>query len=371
MKEAKINICHIISGDLWAGAEAQAYALIKGLSKKSSLQLNVITFSNGCLTKKLMDAGISVNVIDEKINNVLKMAWHIYRILRGKHIDIIHVHGYKETFLGGLAARFCLVKGVVRTHHGKGVIDSVFCHRLIEKINAIFFSDKLISVSEDLKQHLIAHKYRRDSITVIHNGILSGEIKLSTPVMRLKSELQISSGTFVVGTMGRMVSVKGHRYFLEGAKEVLTRYDNIVFVIAGDGPLMQKTQQEIKQLGIESQVRLIGFRNDPFDVMKMFDIFAMTSLHEGIPMVLLEAMYLEKPIIATKVGGIGEIIIDRWNGLLISPKDRQEFASACLELIKDCTLREKLSNNARKDIISKYGIERVTEDVEKLYKGFL
>lgn len=371
MEEGKINICHIITGDLWGGAEAQTYALLKGLSKKRSLKLNVITFSNRYLTEKLIDAAIHVDVIDEKINSALRITWYIYEILNKRHVDIVHAHGYKETFLGGLAARFCRVNGIVRTHHGKGVIDSGIYHRLIEKVNSIFFSDKLIAVSEDLKRCLIAYGYQGDSITVIHNGILAEEVKPSISADKLKNELQIDQGTLIVGTMGRMVAVKGHKYFIEGAREVLAKRDDVVFVIAGDGPLMQEMRQEIKQLGIESKVKLIGFRSDPFNIINVFDIFAMTSLHEGIPTVLLEAMWLGKPIIATKVGGIPEIVSDRWNGLLIVPMDAHEFALACLELIEGGALRDKLSGNAQKDFINRYDIERVTEDVEKLYKGLL
>jgi glycosyltransferase involved in cell wall biosynthesis len=367
----KINICHIVSGDIWAGAEAQAYALIKGLSKKKSLNLTVIAFNDGGLTKKIRDSGIHVEVVDENSYDALRMIVYICGILRKNRIDIIHTHGYKETLLGGGAARLSRIKGIVRTHHGKGVIDGVFHHRLIEKVNSNFFSDVLISVSDDLRQFLIANGYRRDKITVIHNGILSRDVEPSISADRQKDELKLERGAFVIGTLGRMVAVKGHKYFLVGAKRVLEKHENVVFVIAGDGPLMQETRQEVNQLGIEKKVRLIGFRNDPFNILNMFDIFVMTSLHEGIPMVLLEAMCLGKPIIATKVGGIPEIISDRRNGLLILPMDPEEFASKCIELIGDSALRDQLSNNARNDFISHYDVGRVAEKVEQLYRSFL
>ncbi|HET6464273.1 MAG TPA: glycosyltransferase family 4 protein [Nitrospiria bacterium] len=368
---AKINICHIVSGDLWAGAEAQAYALIKGLSKKESLNLSAITFNPGRLTHKIMESGIPVNVVDENKFNMLRMIVVIYGFLRKNHIDIIHTHGYKETLLGGLAARFSRARGIVRTHHGKGVVNGVLRHRLIEKMNSVFFSDELIAVSDDLMRFLITKGYRKDKITVIHNGILSEEVKPDVSADDLKDELKIEPGAFVIGTLGRMVAVKGHGHFLEGAKRVLEKYENVFFVIVGDGPLMEETQQEVKRIGIETKTRLTGFRSDPFNLIYMFDVFTLTSLDEGIPSVLLEAMCLSKPIIATKVGGIPEIVSDRWNGLLIAPMDAQEFASACIELLEDGALRDKLSVNARKDFISKYDIERVTDDVEKVYTRFL
>ncbi|MBI3805604.1 MAG: glycosyltransferase family 4 protein [Nitrospirae bacterium] len=371
MEAGKIHICHIISGDLWAGAEAQAYTLLKGLSKKPSLQLSAITFSNGYLAKKLLDANIPVDVVDEKANNALQISRNIYRILKRRDVRIVHTHGYKETFLGGMASRLSRVKGIIRTHHGKGVIDSGAYHSLIEKLNSLFFSDALISVSEDLKRCLTDYGYQRVNIDVVHNGILTDEVRPTASSDKIKSELQIDQESIVIGTMGRMVAIKGHRYFIEGAKEVLAKHDHLVFIIAGDGPLMDGMRQEIKRFGIESKVKLIGFRNDPFNVLNIFDLFAMTSLHEGIPTVLLEAMWLGKPIIATRVGGIPEIISDGCNGLLIDPADGHAFASACLRLIDDRVLRDKLSEGARESFIGKYDVGRVAENIEKIYKRFL
>lgn len=371
MERGKINICHIVSGDLWAGAEAQTYALLKGLFKRQSLQLNAVIYNEGLLSKKLEEAGIHVDVIDEKKNSPARVMWSIRRILREKKVHIVHTHGYKETFLGGLAARLCQVKGIVRTHHGKGVVDSGRYHRIVEKINSTLLSDKLISVSEDLKRCLIEHRFHSNNITVIHNGILCEDVKASLSADILKKELQIPERAFVVGTLGRIVPVKGHRYLLEGARKVLGKFDHVVFVVAGDGPLLPEMNNMVKQFGIEDKVRFTGFRGDPFDVMNMFDIFVMTSLHEGIPTVLLEAMWLGKPVIATKVGGIPEIISHRWNGLLIAEENSNEVASACIELIEDECLRDNLSRNARKDFKGLHDIERVAGDVERLYRGLL
>jgi L-malate glycosyltransferase len=365
-----INACHIITGDLWAGAESQAYALIVGLSKSRGINLNVITFNHGILVRKLTASGIKVEVISEKSNNFLKMIWAIYTILKSTETEIIHTHGYKETLLGGTAARLYRVKCIVRTHHGKGVMDASLKHQLIEKFNKTFFTDRVISVSEDLKIFLISRGFKENIITVIHNGVNANDVAAIREKSSVRTELNIDDRAIVVGTVGRMVKVKGHKYFIEGAKAILTKEINVVFIIAGDGPLMNEIKKEIKKLGISKQVKLLGFRKDAYDIINLFDIFALTSLHEGIPMVLLEAMFLKKPIIATNVGGIPEILSDRRNSLLIPPMDSGAFSAACLELIENIALRQQIAENAKIDVAAKYQSGQVADKVEKLYRQF-
>ncbi|HEX8948213.1 MAG TPA: glycosyltransferase family 4 protein [Dissulfurispiraceae bacterium] len=371
MPDIKANICHIISGDLWAGAEAQACALVKSLAKSRRLRLHVITFNHGPLAEKLGTSGIHVEVIDEGKENAARMLRRIYLTLGREHTDILHTHGYKETFLGGLAARACGVRAIIRTHHGKGVIDGTFSHRLAERWNAAFFEDRSIAVSGELRGLLDSRGSGARNMAVIHNGIPCEEIKPSAPAERVREGLEIRGDALVIGTMGRMVPVKGHKYFLEGAKDVLARHRETVFVIAGGGPLMDEMHGLAESLGIRDRVRLTGFTGSPFDVMNIFDIFTLPSLHEGIPMALLEAMAMGKPIIATGVGGIPEVVADRTDGLLIPPTDARAFASACLELIGDPAMRARLAKNAKGKVMAEYDIGRTAEKVLKLYGEFL
>ena len=367
MDTGKINVCHIISGDLWGGAEAQAFTLIQELNKSSKNRISVITFNDGLLAEKLTKYRVKTFILHEKAHNNLKMIFRMSQIFREEKVNLIHTHGYKETFLSGFAARFSGVKNIVRTHHGKGIIEGKFRHRLIEKINAYLFCDKLISVSEDLKKSLIAKKLGDCSIEVIHNGIQLDEVRSGKPICEVKKELDIPCEAFCIGTLGRMVKVKGHRFFIEGAQRVIAKNPNIYFIIAGDGPLMGEAYNYIERSGIGRNVKLVGFRNDPYDVINSFDIFALTSLHEGIPMVLLEAMCLRKPVISTNVGGIPEIIKNGFNGMLIDPGDSERFADACFKLIDNKELQNKLCQNAYNDIYYNYSSISVADKVCSVY----
>jgi len=361
------NVCHIITGDLWAGAESQAFSLVKRLSGEKHIKIVAIVFNNGVLADKLQHHNIKTYIIDEKINTAIKITLQLWKILKQENFDLIHTHGYKETFLAGIAAKFNGVNQIVRTHHGKGIIGTDFKHYWIEKINNFLFSDKLIAVSKDLKGFLVNKKMGRNSIEVIYNGVSTDDVKPEKSSLHVKKELRIPDDAMILGTMGRMVSVKGHQYFLEGAKKVISANSDIYFIIAGDGPLMQKNMDWVQREGLTNNIKLIGFRDDPYDILNSFDIFVLTSLHEGIPMVLLEAMYIEKPVIATGVGGIPEIISDGENGILIPSMDPKALADACMELIVNDALRKKLTDNCKNIVMERYTTDTVAEKVVQLY----
>lgn len=361
------NVCHIITGDLWAGAESQVFSLVKRLSKE--INIIVIVFNNGLLADKLKHHRIRTYVIDEKINTSIKIILQIAKILKNENINLIHTHGYKETFLAGIASKINGIKKKVRTHHGRGIIGGDYKHYWIEKLNSSLFGYSLIAVSKDLKEFLVHNGIGGKTIEVIYNGISTDDVTSEKSELKVKNELGIPDGAMIIGTMGRMVGVKGHQYLLEGAKNIIDANPNIFFVIAGNGPLMQKNKEWVHNEGLTNNIKLIGFRNDPYDILNIFDIFVLTSLHEGIPMVLLEAMYMEKPVIATNVGGIPEIISDGENGILIPSMSSRAFTEACLELILNMNKGLQMAKNAKKDVLDKYTDDAVTEKVIKFYVG--
>jgi len=366
----EINVCHIISADLWGGAEAQVYYLVRELNKYDQIKLSVITLNEGILVDRLNSCSINNEVINESANNPLSIIWHIYKILKITNAEIIHVHGFKEACLGGIAAR---LRGkrvqIFRTFHGKGLTNGAFRHRLIERVNGYFFSDQLIAVSEDLREFLLGCGFRQSMFTVLHNGVNLADVSPVKASRTVKHSLGIPDDAFVIGTLGRMVKIKGHKFFLEGAREVVAQNPGVYFVLSGDGPLMKDAMSWVNNHNMKRNIKITGFRNDPYDVLNSFDVFALTSLHEGVPMVLLEAMCLGKPIIATEVGGMPEIISDRVTGLMIPPGNPKRFASACMELMTDDVLKDKLADNCRNIVMERYSAIQVAAKVYYLYAG--
>jgi glycosyltransferase involved in cell wall biosynthesis len=363
-----MNVLHIITGDLWAGAEAQAFAMLEGFQKSDAIALYVVTFNDGRLYSELKATGVYVELIEERKNHAMALVLKLRSILEKWKIEIVHAHGYKESFLGGLAARSIGVKAVVRTHHGRGVLAGNFKHTWIEWVNRVFLTDYSIAVSHELKQYLKTYHYKEPKIKVIHNAINPVNVKPHRRPEHVKSALGLSMTSLIIGSMGRMVSVKGYDVFIKGALAVANKIPNAMFILAGDGPLKNELQSMAQKLGIEKRFRFLGFRKDAYDVLSTFDIFVLTSLHEGVPMVLLEAMALNKPIVSTMVGGIPEIISDHENGLLIPCMCPDSLAEACISLCKDKALRTRLGANARKAIINNHNLDLLTEKVFSLYR---
>jgi len=366
-----MRILYIISGDVWGGAEAQASSLILGLQKLSFSTLNVILFNYGRLATTLHQKGVPINIIPEAGGTSAQIVYRCFRYVRALRPDIVHVHGFKENLLGGLGARFGGAKAIIRTFHGMGLIGARIKYDAVEKINAFFLSNAIIAVSEDLKKRLTSLGFPKRKIMVIHNGVLPVQTVSSQKIATLKNSFMIPSDVSVIGTVGRLVAVKDHKTFLDGAKIILRTNKKTRFIIVGDGPMKSELEAYANSIGIENEVCFAGFRTNIADFLGMFDIFAMTSLHEGIPMALLEAMSLSKPVIVTKVGGIPEIVKDSTSGILIPPRNPDALAEACLKVLADTNLVRKLGTRAMQAIQEHYSIEFCVNKTKKLYETVL
>lgn len=362
-----MNILHIISGDLWAGAEVQAFSLIRACRGSDLMKLQVVTFNNGILSENLRKEGIPVTVFDEHMYSMFSLIAGCARLIRSSQSGIVHVHGFKENFVGGIAARLVRHATIIRTHHGKGMVGVGLKYNLIERINAGFLTDEVIAVSQDLKSLLVNFGIPPERITVVHNGIEPLAPLDSSKARALRSELGIAGNEKVIGTVGRLVPIKDHRMLLEGARIILEREPLTRFVIVGDGPDMDSLKNLACDLGITSRVCFPGFRDDAADFLGLFDIFCMTSLHEGIPMALLEAMSLGLPIVATQVGGMKEVIHDNESGLLVSSRNARSFADACLRVLRNETTRERISRNAMLRVREGFLLDRTVKLTQDIY----
>ena len=171
----------------------------------------------------------------------------------------------------------------------------------------------------------------------------------------------------LIGAIGRMVPVKGYDVFITAAKEILYHAPQTKFVLTGDGPMLSKLKELSLSLGLKDKIVFTGYRNDPIDIMNALDIFVISSYHEGIPTVVLEAMALRIPVIATEVGGIPEIIEHKVSGLLVHSKTSKAIASTVNELLHDESLRNSLVENAFKYLNEEYISEVQNKRILNLY----
>lgn len=366
-----VNICHIVSGDVWGGAEAQVCQVVRHTVEKDNYRVFAITFNKGALLNKLSDIPIIAVAIEENKMQPWKMIIEMRSFFKRNKVDLVHCHGFKENFLGGLAAKLLLRPVTIRTHHGRGVVDGSFIKVTIEKINAYLLTNKMIAVSHELKKYLIGLGFPSNKIHVIHNGIDCDNLTVSKTKEVIRGELSISSSSFVIGTASRIEREKGYDYLLLALKELIDKAVPAVLVIVGTGKLLHKYEQMAQEMNISDSVIFTGFREDVCNYINIFDVFVMMSLNEGIPLALIEAMGMGKAVVSSAVGGIPEVIESDSTGVLVPNQDFRSCATACRKILSDYGLLVQLGKNARKHVNENFSSIKTSKNTINLYEKIL
>ena len=370
----KIKICHIVSGDLWAGAEAQLTTTLECLLDYEILDISVIVLNEGVLANKLQSLGIKVYIIDEKKNSFLKIIYKVFKLFNKIQPHIVHSHRYKENLITAILGILFRKMKQIRTQHttftSLGSQDNIkmWIYRKIDMITATLFADKVIAVSEAIYRQ-VSDCTRADRAVTIHNYVDPEKIRKAAEYQEAIN--WDTNDAFFIGTAGRLVDIKGLKYLVNAAKIICEEISNIKFIIAGTGPLYSELEKQIQDYKLVNKVILTGFRKDIISIINKLDVFIMPSLYEGIPMALLEAMALGKPVIASNVGGIPEIIENKISGILIEPEDEQIIFDECINLYKNKELRNKLGANAFKRIKGKFYSQSKIEQLLSVYTDIM
>ena len=235
------------------------------------------------------------------------------------------------------------------------------------------FSDRVVVNSQAGKQSALK-KYglRNDKVTVIYNGKdFSPYVNKSAGIDRLRKELHIPGDHKVVTTIGRIAKQKGHRYLVEAA-HILVRQKNqkMTFLLAGKAEeSFAEIQSLIKEYSLESNVRLLGLRNDIADILHLSDVFVLPSLWEGLPNVLLEAMIAKVPVVATDIEPHREVIEHHKTGLLVPPQDSAVLADAIMEIINNPQKAYLRQEAAYRHVSEKFSREQLVKEYEEFYQN--
>lgn len=359
-----LKVCHIISGDLWAGAEVMAYHLLKGLKAHDNLSLSAILLNQGRLAEELHKLGITVHLVDESNTSFFNIFLAIRNILKNQPPDVIHSHRYKENTLAYLLSRTFRVTRLVCTQHGMPEVYGVensFKRQILTRINFFMLSmcfHRVVGVSRDIEKAFVKqYGFKEDKVSVIYNG---------TDIPNVIQNRE-NRTTFVIGSSGRLFPVKDYPFMVEIAREICKKFDHIFFELAGEGPEQPKIQSAIQRYGLNGAFELKWHVDDICSFYQGLDLYLNTSIHEGIPMSILEAMSHGLPIIAPNVGGIGEIVTDEKNGYLIDKRNPAVFAEKCIELYDNIELRQKMAKAAREKIVQSFSVEKMVSEYYKLY----
>jgi len=292
-----------------------------------------------------------------------------------KDIDLIHAHDWLVA-LSGISSKYLLNKPLIATIHSLeiGRVGSI-SNPLSATIDNIewwltYEAKFVITTTEFMKNQLIEHfKLPHEKIFVIGNGIEIKEFEYEIDKKEVKSFYKFPNEVKLVGFIGRITEQKGVRYFLESIPKILNNYQNVRFLIIGDGWQIEEMKELAKRLGIDWSVRFLGYVQDEElkKLLKILDVLVIPSIYEPFGIVALEAMSAGVPIVASAIGGLNEIIDNEIDGLKVPPKNPDAIASAVLRLLYDEGLRIKLTENAKKKV-QKYSWEEVAKKTLEVYK---
>lgn len=343
-----------------------AYNLLSSLKEFPDLDIQVLLLNEGRLADELKAKGLGVNIIDENRYSF----WEIFRkalaIIGDNRPDIIHAHRYKENFLAFLISiRWRRIK-LIATQHGLPEItgtNTSLASRFKSMANFYILSryfDKTVAVSEDIRSTLISlFGFTEKGVKVIHNGI-----QLPPAQSLIKEEAR----PFVIGSSGRLFPVKDYPLMIEIAHAIIkSDKGDIRFELAGDGPELLALEALIQKYGLSDRFILRGHQDDMGSFYRGLSLYLNTSVHEGIPMTILEAMAHGLPIIAPTVGGICEIFEDSSEGFQIAGRNPLDFAKKCSLLQRDNKLRGRMSQAARERAERVFSAKKMAESYCRVY----
>jgi glycosyltransferase involved in cell wall biosynthesis len=303
------------------------------------------------------------------------------RLIRRERPDILHTHTAKAGTVGRVAALLAGRRApriVVHTFHGHvlrgyfGPLRSRF-FRLLERRLAAH-TTALVAVSPQVRDDLVALGIApRERFVVIRLGIELDERVAASANGRLESRryLGIAPDRFAVGWIGRMTAVKRTDDVLVAFKRLRDEGVDAVLCMVGDGPDRAQLEQRAHELGVMRDTLFLGYQEDVAPFYAAFDALVLPSSNEGTPVSAIEALASGRPVVATRVGGVPDVVEDGRDGFLVEPGDTGSLAQRLAQLARDPELRERMGKAGRERVLPRYAVERLVDDVDRLYRSLL
>jgi glycosyltransferase involved in cell wall biosynthesis len=287
--------------------------------------------------------------------------------------DIVHTHMAKAGTVGRLAARICGVPLVVHTYHGHvfhGYFSPARTRVFLTIERALgLATNRIIVVGDGQRDEIASYGVAPlRKLTTIRLGLeLDQFLHAESHRGELRRELGIDADAPLVGIVGRLVPIKAPELFLQAAVKVREALPSAQFLVVGDGERRQDLESLVLSLGLRDAVRFLGWRRDLVRVYADLDVVALSSLNEGSPVVLIEALASARPVVATSVGGVPEVVIHGQTGLTVPVSDVSSLSASILTLLRDRAFADQLGQAGRQHVYPRYDSSRLVDDVRQLY----
>ena len=370
---SRINILHIIDGFRMGGAENKLCELIEKTDQKKFQIALVNVGPMGPLENKFKNLNVKIFDLQRKYRFDLLPFIKLYHIIKTLKIDIIQTTLFWADFIGAFVGKIARVKTVISwetvTHSGK-----YYHNNLQRKYGyrfAMNFCDNIIAVSAQVKQSLKQYPgLNSQKVKIIHYGVDLEKFKPLPEKNRIqkRKEINLPENAFVILVVGRLEPQKGHKNLIKAVDPLIKENKNLFVLLVGEGSQQSDLEKQIRESGLNENIRLLGRRDDICNILNSVDLFCLPSIAgEGLPNAILEAMACGVPTVATDVGGSSEIVTNGFNGFIVSPNSSNQLHSAILKLVNDASLLKNQSKIARERVVRDFSLRKQIEDFQNLY----
>lgn len=354
---------HVDTSPGWRGSERQVFDLVVGLRERGD-RATLVAHPAGPLFRRMTE-GMDVVALAPKGDVDIAAAWRLSRVLKSVRPEVVHAHDSHAVAMSATA--IAILSPTPR-------LPLVVTRRTEFRPDRTAFSrwkysqvDAFVATNSTVRQRLQAEGVPATKVTVIPPGVDVDFIDNLEP-SRIHAELFLPTHAPIVGNVSALEPQKGHHHLIAAAGLVLRHVPDARFVILGEGSLHEALTRDVHARHLERHVYLPGFQADVARHTKAFDVYASASLHPTGSLAIIEAMAAARPIIATAVGHIPDLIEDGVSGLLVPPRDDKALAAAIVRLLEDGGLRRAIGDSARVRARSLFSLERMVEDTAALYE---
>jgi L-malate glycosyltransferase len=357
---------HVDTARTWRGGQNQVLLTVNGL-RSIGQRSALVAHPDGELRRRAAE-GLELIPIAPRTEMDLSAAWKFSRLIKRLAPDVIHAHDPHGVAMASLS--LSLGSGSAKAARPPALVAS---RRVDFHLKGNSFSrwkyrqvDCFIAASEAIRQMLVGDGVEAARTVTVHEGIDVDHVA-AAPAVNVHEAFFLPHGAPVVGNVAALVPHKGQRYLVEAAHLVVQQIPDARFVILGEGELREHLEKQVHEHHLEKHVLLPGFRTDVLGCIKGFDLFVMSSVTEGLGTSLLDAMACARPIVATRAGGIPEIVEDEVNGLLVPPRDARSLAAAIVRALKDARLRQEMGDAGLARVHERFTVERMVEQTADVY----
>ncbi|MDZ7267421.1 MAG: glycosyltransferase [candidate division KSB1 bacterium] len=360
----RLRVLQVVDGFRMGGAENKLWELIARLDRNKYEILLATVGPSGPLRPRFEKLDIEIFDFCRRWSFDPQPLFRLYRLMKQRRIDIVQTTLFWADVIGAFAAKMAGVPAILSwetvSHEGDPYHNNV--QRRSGYRLAMACADLIVAVSHEVKQSLVRRRgIPAGKIRVIHYGV---DLEQFHPngrdtVLAKRRELGIHPESFLLGTVARLEPWKGHRYLIEAFAQLAPQFPDVHLVFVGDGSLRAELEAQAQRLGVRHRIFFLGVRQDVAQWVNAIDLFVLPSLPgEGLPNVLLEAMACRKPVIATRVGGVPELVRPGENGFLVPPGEVAALREVLQQVLRDRSCLAQLGRNARATVENSFTLQQ-------------